>query len=267
MNILNVKKISVIIFISMIVFLLSYSKETFSAKKSSGPATVQYEAKDGFNIVGQVNIPKGASARSKVPLVIFAHSLGRSKLDWQGFPIALSSIGVATLSIDLRGHGQSILDKKGRKRYWQNFQNIQFKKYPDDLLFGITYIKDSYPEIDTNRIAIIGSGIGANAAVIAAGKSNKNIKTLVLLSPTLTYKGLDIRIPVVGYGANPVLIVAGKNNIYSYKDSQELIKYAQGVKVLEAYPLGSDGMDLLKFQPAGKTAIINWLKKYLVAAK
>ena len=175
------------------------------------------------------------------------------------FPLQIHSLGAAVFTMDLRGHGQSIKNKNGKYRYWVSFNNKEFAKYPDDIVSAINYIKKQYPEISTNKTAIIAAGIGANAAIIAGSKS-KSIKTLILLSPTLSYKGLETRISLVGYGHHPVLIMASKEDVFAYQDSLELIKYGQGEKVLKVFPYGGDGIDLIKFQPETKEMIISWLK-------
>jgi len=255
-------KISLMLF--LVLCLVFSLKSTVYAAKASGPTIVQYQATDGFNITGLLDLPSGSSIKKKVPLVIFLHSLGGSKIEWGTFPNSVKSLGFATLNIDLRGHGQSILDKRNKKKYWPNFNKTDFSKYPSDVSLAINYLKENYPEINTGKIAIIGSDIGADTAILAGYRFNKNVKTLILLSPTTFYKGLDTRVPLVGYGVHPVLIIVSQSDRFSYNDSTELIKYAQGKKVLKAYPYGGSGIDLLKFQPDSKGLILNWLKTNLI---
>jgi len=238
-------------------------KNIIYAAKSSGPTIIQYQAKDGFNITGVLDLPSGSSIKKKVPLVIFLHSLGGSKLAWGNLPNSIKGLGFATLNLDLRGHGLSILDKRSKKKYWPNFKDTDFRKYPDDINQGINYLKENYPEINISKIAIVGADIGADTAILAGSKFSRNVKTLVLLSPTTLYKGLDTRVPLVGYGSHPVLIIVSESDRFSFNDSKELIKYAQGKKAIKVYPFGGCGTDLLKFQPDSKSIIINWVKSSL----
>jgi hypothetical protein len=90
---------------SLILFLgfaaiFSFSYIVYAAGKSAGSTVIQYQAKDGFNITGILDIPTGASVKKKVPLVIFLHSLGGSRLDWGTFPNSVKSLGAATLNLD-----------------------------------------------------------------------------------------------------------------------------------------------------------------------
>lgn len=251
---------SSLILIFEISIFLNFSTAAYAAGKAVGPTIIQYQSKDGFNIAGVLDVPKNASVNKKAPLVIFLHSLGGSKSDWGTFPNSVKSLGYATLALDLRGHGLSILDKKNKKKYWPNFKQKEYSKYSDDVNMGIKYLKDNYPEINANKVAIIGANIGADTAILAGSKSSSNIKTLILMSPFSHYKGIDARIPLVEYGTHPVLILVSKSDHFVYNDSSQLIKYAQGKKQLKVYPFGGNGISLLKFQPASKTVILDWLK-------
>lgn len=254
------KKILLGLFVTVLAISSTYV--AYSLPKTN--TQVQFVGKDGFNLTGTVNVPKNATIKNKVPMVIFLHSLGRTKESWKTFPTDLENINVATFNIDMRGHGQSILTKGQKKSYWQNYTTAIFSKYPSDIADAVKYVKDNYPEVDANKIAIVASNISANAAVVAAGNKSISPKTLILLSPTTTYKGLSSTTPLVNYGAKPVLIIVSKSDKFTYSECSSLIKYAQGVKKLEVFPTGGNGEDLLFFQPKSKTIIIDWLKNYLI---
>lgn len=233
------------------------------AAKKSGPSTIEITTKDGFILVGTVDLPAFASLKKKVPLVIFLHSLGHTKDSWFSLPQKTKSLGYAVLTLDLRGHGESIIDGKARKSYWTNFKPNDFQKLPGDVLDTISYVKTSYPEINSSKIAIVGADIGANAAIIAASKDNKDIKTLILLSPTMEQKKLETPVSLVAYGSHPLLIMVSKRDKFAYYQSSELIKYGQGIKTLKVFPSGGNGTDLVGFRPESNSIILDWLKKNL----
>ncbi|OGI23651.1 MAG: hypothetical protein A2287_08515 [Candidatus Melainabacteria bacterium RIFOXYA12_FULL_32_12] len=267
---MNILRNKIVLYSLFLVVLMLYSCCFYSAdaRRVTGPVEFQFRAKDSFNMFGSIEVPKSASVKNKAPLVIFLHSLGKSKIEWQAYAskIKEQNPNAAILILDLRGHGQSIIDGKGKRKYWQNFKNKDFQKYPDDISSAMDAVRQQYPEVNINKVALVASNISANAAVIAASKNNKSIKTLILLSPTVTYKGIETRIPMVNYGNHPVLVMVSKKDAFSYDGSSELIKYVQGVKEFKVFPDGGNGTSLLKFQPGAQKVVFDWLDKYFFEA-
>ncbi|OGI02833.1 MAG: hypothetical protein A2104_01530 [Candidatus Melainabacteria bacterium GWF2_32_7] len=259
-------KLSKILSILLIVFLCVFlfaADASFAKKKKKGAVELDIQVRDGFHIIGLLDVPKKTTVKNKAPLVIFLHSIGKDYTEWGTFPsIVKDQLNIATLNINLRGHGKSVLNKNSRKVYWQNFQNKDFEKYPYDVIDVLKYIKEQYPEIDSSKVAFVGASLGANTALMS-GSYGVNAKTIVMLSPMLNYKGYDLRLPVVKYGNHPLLFMVSKKDIYPYKSCIELIKFAQGKKLLKVYPYGGTGVNLIKFQPDAKPLIINWIKESL----
>lgn len=257
------KKTLILLFL-ILLFLISTSSAIWaSKKKKTGPEDITFLTQDGFNLVGNLYRPKNASLKNKVPVVLLLHSIGANSRSWKNFPVKLTNSGKAVFTLDMRGHGGSIYNKNNKRRDWINFQDKDFKKYPDDINALIKYLKDNCPDINSSKVGIVAANVSANASIIAAKNNNKVIKTLVLLSPAISYKGIDPRIPMVGYDKNPVLIMVSKKDRYSFNGSTELLKYAQGTKKLKAFPNGGNGVDLLRFQPQAEPMIVDWLNKHL----
>jgi len=263
----NFRKILVFLLIIFICVVLVGTDASFAKKKKKGPVEVDIVVRDGFHIIAQLDIPKKTTVKNKVPMVVFLHSIGEDSTEWGTFPAAVKEqLRVATLNINLRGHGKSILNKKSKKIYWQNFQDKDFKRFPYDVVDVLKYIKEQYPEIDSSKVALVGTSLGANTALMT-GSYGVNTKTIIMLSPMLNYKGFDLRLPIVKYGNHPLLFMVSKKDKYPYQSCLELIKFAQGKKMLKVYPSGGTGVTLVKFQPDAKPLILNWLKENLLNAK
>jgi len=71
---------------------------------------------------------------------------------------------------------------------------------------------------DVTRLAVVGASIGANVAFNYAA-SDSDVKTAVLLSPGLDYRGLNI---VNTRFSKPFLVVASNDDVYSANSAQEL---------------------------------------------
>lgn len=222
----------------------------------------QYAAKDGFNMTGNIYLPKAAPGK-KVPVVILLHAIGSSKENWANLPDLILEKGYACLALDLRGHGQSVLNGKLKQRSWMYFTNANYAKYPQDVLFAIDAIKTEYAKkIDTNRIIFVGNNIGANTAVLVSAKLNRKgapVKSIVMISPGLNIKNLFIPIELVHYGNHPILIFTNKNVKSSYAEALELQKYAQGKCDIKALNSVGMGASLYKSTPSIKTDTLNWI--------
>jgi len=260
------KKMNKILSFLLIVFLCVFlftADASFAKKKKKGAVKLDIQVRDGFHIIGLLDVPKKTTVKNKVPLVVFLHSIGEDSTEWGTFPSTVKEqLNVATLNINLRGHGKSVLNKNSRKVYWQNFQDKDFKKFPYDVIDVLKYVKEQYPEIDSSKVAIVGASLGANTALMT-GSYGISAKTIIMLSPMLNYKGYDLRLPIVKYGNHPLLFMVSKKDVYPYQSCIELIKFAQGKKLLKTYPYGGSGVNLIKFQPDAKPLIINWIKESL----
>jgi alpha-beta hydrolase superfamily lysophospholipase len=146
--------------------------------------------------------------------------LGHNRGDWNGFASTLSnkSNGYTVLSIDLRGHGDSI-SQNGNTISFQSFTPDDFKKMVMDVKaakqFPVTQ-KNTNP----NNIAIVGASIGANGGLNYAA-SDTSIKAVVLLSPGLDYKGVTTSDAIKQYNG-PIYIATASKDPIADNDPQAL---------------------------------------------
>ncbi len=254
------KKTCLLILLCVFAFVLT-AGSTFAAKKNK-PVEIEVPSYDGFKVKAMLDIPEYATIEYKVPLVIFLHSIQKSHTEWGNLPDKVrKSLDVAVLNVDLRGHGNSIYDKNNKKVHWQNLEPANFRKMPEDILEIFKFLETEYPEVNTKQTAIIGASLGATVGMMAASYDTKDrVKTVIMLSPMIKYKGFDLRLPIVDYGQKPLLLLVSQKDKYPYESSKELIKFAQGKKLLQEYPFGGHGEDLLIFQPESTPLIMKWLE-------
>ncbi|HSA06799.1 MAG TPA: alpha/beta hydrolase [Candidatus Gastranaerophilales bacterium] len=254
------------IFLLLFCSLAFMPQEVFALKKRE-PVEIEIKSHDEFKLKGILDIPDYASVETKAPLVIFLHSIGKSHLAWGDYPKKIKgNLNVATLSLDLRGHGKSVKNKKNKNVFWQNLVVADYQKMPDDILEVLKFIEKEYPEINHKKIAVIGASLGSNVGIMAAGY-NEKINNVIMFSPMLQYKGFDLRLPIVKYGQKPLLMLVSNKDKYSYDSSIELIKFPQGKKHLQVYPYGGHGEDLLKFQPESQNLVLKWLRENFTDGK
>ncbi len=130
---------------------------------------------DNITIHGELSIPE--TYVEKYPVVILIHQGGSDHTEWDFILPALLAKNYAVLAYDVRGHGKSTPVES----IYPLFNNP--KLAPKDLLAVLAYLK-SKNYIDNDRIAVVGSSVGANLANVAI--ANMGVKTAVAMSGKTT---------------------------------------------------------------------------------
>lgn len=231
--------------------------------KELEPKKIEYIASDKFNIVADLYLPPKLSKKVRLPLIIMLHSIAESKEVWKPYARELVSKGYSVLAIDFRGHGESIYNRKKKKSFWRFFTEENWKYIDSDILNGIELLKTEYPQVNTNKIIIVGSSLGSCVAIVAAEKANKIVQGLVLLSPINKYKNIEARVSMVNYGAHPILILVSKEDRGAYESANELTKYTQGTHEIAVVKNAGNGVIMLKYDQRLKKILFDWIQKVL----
>jgi len=197
--------------------------------------------KDGVRLKGAYYRP----AATEAPGIVLLHMLGRNRHDWDAFARQLQEAGYGVLAIDLRGHGES----EG-KREWS--------KMVQDAAIAVDFIR-SRPEINPDRIVLIGASIGANIAINYAAQ-DPDIKGVALLSPGLDYRGVTTTDAVKAYGKRPLFLAASSEDAYAYGSAQELGRMADGRVQLLLLDGQGHGTQMLGKDDGLEEAILTWLQ-------
>ena len=183
------------IFMSSSTVILSHSSPSHNnnnieiayAQQSDGSSTnnnnnvqrVNFLTDDGVSIIGSYYSPLKVvsnASSTTTPTVILLHMLGRDRSTWNAFASTLSQKeGYAVLSIDLRGHGESVKQNNGNTISFQSFSPDDYNKMVLDVKAAKQFLitkKNANP----NNITIIGAIVAINYAAI-----DPNIKSVVVL--------------------------------------------------------------------------------------
>ena len=163
--------------------------------------------------------------------------------------------------IDLRGHGYSTQDEKFRITSWTYYTDKTFKKYPSDVIDVINQVKKSIKKVSFNNYSIIGGDIGANTAVLVAQKMYPKPKSMVLLSPSVEFKGLTIASldkpsPIAEVGHGPILVMCSRKDKQSIHQEMLLKKFVNTQYIINNYDNPKSGMLLIKNNPDATKKII-----------
>jgi len=124
----------------------------------------------GIELVGELTLPEQAG---RSPVMIICHGAGEFKENYSGLCEVLASRGVATLAIDMHGHGQS-----AGERYY-----VDMTQWVADIQAAIDFLL-THPKIDGARVGAFGLSSGGTA-ILEAAVVDPRLKALVALDATV----------------------------------------------------------------------------------
>ena len=241
-----------------------------SINNNNNIQTVNFLTDDGVSIIGSYYSPlsvvnNASSSTATTPTIILLHMLGKDRSTWNPFASTLSQKeGYAVLSIDLRGHGESVKQNNGNTISFQSFTPVDYNKMVLDVKAAKQFLitnKNANP----NNISIVGASIGANVAINYASM-DPTIKSVVLLSPGINYRGVSTEQAITKYKNNSVYIAATEGDSEAADSSKILCEKINCDGNLKIYPGGSNshGTNMFSDQllnPPLQDLVISWLAK------
>lgn len=197
------------------------------------------------------------------PSLMLINEPGTS-VGWKPYLSLLQKAGVKSiLTIDLPGKDES--EAKDSEEYpdstkivnWKEFSRGDYLNIAEDLEIAWDYLKGT-ASTDTSQMGIIGASLAANYAAIFASE-HPEIKSLVMLSPGIVYRGVGCMDAVKSYGKRAVLFAASRDDTYSAGSCEELQKISEGTPAhIEIYPGEARGIKLLDGNPEFEHFLSDW---------
>ena len=173
-------------------------------------------SEDGFVMHGWLDYP--AQKKAHYPIVLFAHQFGADHTIWKEMAGEFNQKGYATLMVDIRGHGKSIMKNGIATKVSADIDNIasaleesrksvRFEKITSDLSQWLNKLSGE-KEIDMHKLILVGSSLGAGAIIPLMVEADPI--ALIALSPG----GGDeeaIKTSLM-YSETPSLFIAGKDD-------------------------------------------------------
>jgi pimeloyl-ACP methyl ester carboxylesterase len=199
--------------------------------------------------------PIKINSEKKHPLIIVGHGNGDVIDRWLSVVSKLREIGIGVLLVEYPGYGRS----DGRPNE-KDITNVFIKSY--DLII-------SKPEINKNKIILLGQSIGGGA--ICALANNRPSNALILIStftdvgvlaaqyylPKFLVKDRFDNLAVVSKYEKPILIVHGRNdNLIPFSESEKLNSVALNSKLITLN--GGHNM-IKKWRPFWENIVIPYL--------
>lgn len=213
---------------------------------------VTFTTSDGVVISGNFitpREPKGA--------VLLLHMMPSTKESWEPFQQALVKAHIASLAIDLRGHGQSTKGPADVVLDYKNFSDADHQLTKNDVTSAVEYL--TAKGFAKNRIIVAGASIGANLAIQELSQ-DPEINSVILLSPGLDYHGIETEQYARSLSDNQALYtIASRDDAYSFDSSRRLYDVATIKKDIGEYDDIGHGTTMLEKKPEMIDSIVSWI--------
>ncbi|HXI83330.1 MAG TPA: alpha/beta fold hydrolase [Verrucomicrobiae bacterium] len=228
--------------------------------------TVRLNTPDDVGIIGTFY----PTDQPHAPAVLLLHSILRDRSVWNDFATLLQHNGIAALTIDLRGHGESTRKLTAEGPIKIDVRNLMSRDYQDMLLdveAAIDWLQ-TQPEIDKKRIALIGESFGANIALRYAA-INEDLSAVALFSPGLNYRGVRTDDVIRQLGQAPFHIFVSQNDAFAFESSKRLVEIRQesgidaATNQLTVCTGSLHGTEMLKGVRNLPQIVLSWLKDAL----
>jgi formylglycine-generating enzyme required for sulfatase activity/dienelactone hydrolase len=165
------------------VLVLTLTIACVAFTQNTAPRIVDLKAADATLLKGTY-FPAGKPG----PGVVLLHQINRDRKSWDPLATQLAAAGINTLTIDMRGFGES----GTRLEKLTDAERSKYRRgWPDDIDVALEYLS-SQPGVDHNLIGLGGAGwLGVLYSVEAARRHPAQIKSLVLMSGETLRDGLQ----------------------------------------------------------------------------
>ncbi len=175
---------------------------------------------------------------------------------WLPFQEKLAQANIASLAIDLRGHGQSTQQDNHQLDY-RLFKDVDHQASIEDARAGLQFlIKQGF---SMDKIFLIGASIGANLALQLTVDTGVTPKT-ILLSPGLNYRGITTDNLIKKLSPNQsVLILSSSEDEESFESSKKLHELNPGQTIFWPLENMGHGTHIFEKDQSMISRAISWL--------
>lgn len=223
--------------------------------EEGGPQAVKMMTSDGVTLVGDLFHPELTKAEQRGG-ILFLHEPNRSRRDWAYMAQKMARKGFTSLSVDLRGHGESLL--KGTEELDREiFMDEDYASMAEDLRAAVEFLRGQ-PGVAERGVQLVGSDLGGSLALMH-GVADAGITSLALLSPGLGYDGVNTMGSAGSFGDRPLMMVFSVEDQYSKKSTEVLAKERSGPTHVEILYGVGHGTKMLSRDPDLEVLVMRWL--------
>jgi pimeloyl-ACP methyl ester carboxylesterase len=203
--------------------------------------------KDGLIVKGSFY---PTTSGEKSPAVLLLHQNEGGRTEWLPLIPELTAKGYNVLAIDQRGFGLT----RGKRNYGL---------LESDATTVLAWLREQ-SSTDPDRVAVIGSSVGANVALGVCAADDR-CRVVIALSPGTNFFGIDSSSAVKAMNKKAVMLIAGQMDSASANAVRFLLPVVpQDTSVMARLYAGvaNHGKDLLGYKDV-IPMIVGWLDGYI----
>lgn len=191
------------------------------------------------------------------PIVVLLHRMESDRAEWAPLMTSIrDSVGASVLAVDLRGHGESTQREAGSVRYG-DMKSDDWAALPADVRAAVTWARQQV-EDPARTVALVGADVGGSAAMLCAA-DDPRIVAIAVLSPGLSYHGLEPLPSAQRLASRKLLLVAGADDKYAVHSAKVLAEAAPGSEVRVVDGTTAHGVALLTAGAGAVGPLQDWL--------
>lgn len=227
--------------------------EPTAVPRPPDPNRVTIQTSDGISLAGTWRPIPGAP---KAPAVLLIHDFSRERREWDVLAHDFLVHGLATLAIDLRGHGDSTRKEGGETIHPSPRFLRDPRGFPRDVKAALDWLRERSP-----AVGAIGLSTGANLAVLAS--ANGWADTAVAVSANAA--NLSQLAGTLSYHPRKTLVLASVKDPDREASAKELDAGGEGPKKLMLFPGAAHNLYLLAENLEARREALAWLSARLGA--
>jgi dienelactone hydrolase len=228
-----------------------------AARPVPAPHVVDLKSSDG-TILKATYFAAGNSG----PGVLLLHQCNRQRKVWDDLAGQLATAGINTLTLDLRGFGESG-GAPNDKLTPEDAAKVEAEKWPGDIETAFQYLV-SQPGVTRDVIGVGGASCGVNHSIQTARRHPAEVKSLVALSGGTDLAGRRFLRQESG---PPELFAVADDD--EFRETVEMVPWLFGVasnsgKKFVHYTSGGHGADMFAVHPELRSVIVDWYVTTLI---
>lgn len=241
----------------ILLLLIASALTCATAQQPPTPRVVDLKAPDGTALKASFF----ALAKSG-PGVLLLHQCNRQRKVWDELAGQLAAADINTLTLDLRGFGESE-GTRFDKLTPQEQARVEAEKWPGDIDAAFQYLV-SQPGVERNVIGVGGASCGVNNSIQTARRHPVEVKSLVLMSGNTDMAGRQF---LRQSSQLPEMFVVADDD--EFRPTVDVMPWLFSVssnsgKKFVRYATGGHGADIFKVHPELRGIIVDWFVTTLI---